>query len=73
MIIGDDTLTGSQISAHSGGGGSVGVEKLPTSKYNGSILELLRCQKKAVKKAPIHRIGDFRETGLALVIVLRCD
>ena len=51
-------------------------------------LELLRCQKKrllkrrllqapqAPFKAPIHSkccIGGFRETGLTLVIVLRCD
>ena len=51
-------------------------------------LELLRCQKKrllkrrllqapqAPFKAPIHSkccIGGFSETGLALVIVLRCD
>jgi len=47
-------------------------------------LELLRRQKKrrlvqapqAPFKTPIHSkccIGGFRETGLALVIVLRCD
>ena len=53
-----------------------------------AALGLLRCQKKrllkrrlvqapqAPFKAPIHSkccIGGFRETGLALVIVLRCD
>ena len=44
-----------------------------------SKLELLRRQKKGAQaafKAPLHSkccIGGFRETGLALVIVLRCN
>ena len=69
---------------HGGGGQHIGVPVI----VQGCRLGLLRCLKKrlikrlllqapqAPFKAPIHSkccIGGFRVTGLALVVVLRCD